>query len=637
MRVGGTLLRWREGVRRGYRPVSGAPSFGVRRLSQQEFDPASRALPPLSEKYCLDPSSSHATPFCSLLASNTGRSSLTTRSLMPPTQVGLWSVILLAALAVLVSVVQSVAGVLLIGPDRSHDGAFAVSTLAALNQAQGWPLPRWSAIGNAGLGTPMFYFYPPGAYFAASGVAAVLPKLPSATILGLTMVLFRAGAVLTCALWLRRHVGMRAALVGGALYALMPYIAIFNPQVRFAFAEMAASTVLPLIFLAADAGKGRLLRTIVWIAPAIALMALVHLPTLVLTGGLVVAYAAMLGSTWTSRARQLLAAAIGVILGLGLAGATLVPAILLLKEVSPDILELSFMQPEQSFLFRPVVSSLTRGENYFLHLGLIAPILAAALGVPAALRLRGWSRAALVTLAIAVFLTLPISAPLWSLPLPLRRVQFPWRLLVSVSLFGAALATVGLVQLNGAARRIVLLVGVAFAAAWIGLAVFRSDRGRGDLVRTQEALASPGAYAMEYFPAVGGRSWTPFRDQGAAGMRRHADEVSGCPQHHALRSEPVLGGIQFDVSGCAGPTILPQLYFPGWSAAASTTPPAPDPDTGLVVVTVPEGRREIVLRRSATWEDLAGTRVSVASLIVWMVLAIASATRPRRVVAFSTA
>jgi hypothetical protein len=544
----------------------------------------------------------------------------------------LWAAILLAGLAVLVAIVQSVAGVLLVGPDRADDGAFAVSTLTALNHASGWPLPRWSAAGDAGLGTPVFYFYPPGAYIVAAAVGALLPKLSAAAVLGVTMILFRAGDILTCALWLRRHVETRVAVAGGALYALTPYIAVFNPQIRFAFAETAASVVLPLVFLAADAGEGQPLRTIVWIAPAIALMTFVHLPTAVLAGGLIVVYAAMLAPDWIARARQLLAASLGVGLGLGLAGATLVPALLLLKDINPQFLSIPILRPEHGFLFRKVINNLTIKENLLLHLGLIVPVVAAGLGVPAALRLRGWPRAALVTLAIAIVLTLPISAPIWSLPLPLRRVQFPWRLLVSVSLLGTVLATLGLTELGAWAWRATLLAGVACAAVWIGLGVYRSDRGGSDFLRTQEALASPGANVMEYFRAVGGKSWLPFKNQGAAAMRRQANAISGCPQHRALVAKPIPGGMTFNVSGCTGPILLPQLYFPGWTAAVSTTKPAPDPATGLIRVTVPKGQQEIILRRSVTWQEKAGACVSAGFLILWMMLAAISdlALRPRR-------
>jgi hypothetical protein len=538
--------------------------------------------------------------------------------------VRLWPAILLAVLAVLVAVAQSVGGVLLTGPNKADDGAFAISTLTALNHGGGWPLPRWSVIGNGGLGTPVFYFYPPGAYIAASAIAALLPKLPVATILGLAMILFRIGDVLTCTLWLRRHVETRIALAGGALYALMPYNAVFNPQLRFAFAETAASAVLPLVFLAADAGAGRPLRTITWIAPAIALIAFVHLPTVVLTGGLIVVYAAMLGTDWLDRARQFLAAAFGVALGLGLAGATIVPALLLLKDISPKFLQLPFLQPEHGFLFRMVINRLGIKKNYFLHLSLILPVLAAGLGVPAALRSQGWPRAALVTLVVAVFLTLPISAPIWSLPLPLRRVQFPWRLMVAISLLGAALAAKGLAERGRRAWHILLLAGMACAAAWIGLGIYRSARGESDVMRTQKALASSGANVPEYFPASGGKSWLSFRDQGAAAIRKRADAVSGCPQHRVILARPISDGIRFNVSGCAGHILLPQFYFPGWMALSSTTPPAPDPATGLVMVTVPMGQQEIVLRRSVVWQEKAGACVSAGSLILWMLLAAAS-------------
>jgi hypothetical protein len=277
--------------------------------------------------------------------------------------------------------------------------------------------------------------------------------------------------------------------------------------------------------------------------------------------------------------------------------------------------------PKHGFLFRQVINNLGMKKIYFLHLGLIAPVLAAGLGIPRALRLPGWSRAALVTLVIAVFLTLPISAPIWSLPLPLRRVQFPWRLLVTVSLLGAALAAAGLAELGQRVWRAVLLTGAICAAAWIGIGIQRSDRSQSDLARTRKALASSIAYPMEYFPAIGGENWIPFRKQGAIAMRQRANAVSGCPQHRALRAVPIPSGLKFNVSGCSGPTLLPQFYFPGWLARGSTTKPAPDPATGLVMVMVPKGQQEIVLRRTLTWEEEAGAYVSVGSLLLWLILA----------------
>ncbi len=538
-------------------------------------------------------------------------------------QVGWRPALALVALAVLVAAVQSVAGVILTGPGASHDGAFAAAALTEFGRAEGSLLPRWSLLGNAGLGTPLFYFYPPGAYIASSAVAAVLPGFAPATILSVMAFLFRIGAILTCTLWLRRHVGTWTALAGGGIYALLPYVAVYNPEVRCAFAETAATALLPLLFFAVDVGKGRALRTVLWLTPVAGLMAFTHLPTLVLSGGLVVLYATMSGEDWRARARRLIASVGGTALGLGISGATLVPAILLQRYVNAAAWQLSFLLPEQGFLLRPTINNLTGEAVYFLDGALMVPLMAAGPCVIAGLRGRRWAWAALATLVVAVLLTLPISAPLWALPLPLRRVQFPWRVLTLVSLCGAALAALGLAHASTFVRRAVLLGCAALAAMWIAHAVARGDKARAGMERTRAALASPNAFPLEYFPANGGASWVPYRKAGIAAMRQRADELSGCSEHRALVAEPITGGIRVDVAGCAGATVLPQFYFPGWAVEGSTTEPEPDPGTGLITVTVPEGEHEVILRRAPIWEEQAGLFVTAFSTVLWIALALA--------------
>ena len=548
-----------------------------------------------------------------------------------------WRLALLAvALSAFVAVVQMAHGVLLVGPEASHDGAFVVEALAEFGRAGGWLLPRWSSLGNGGLGTPLFYFYPPGAYFAASAVAAVLPGLPTATILGVAALSFHVGAIVTCALWLRRHVGVRAALVGGALYTLMPYVAVFNPQVRYAFAEMAASAVLPLFFLAVDAGRTRFLRTALYLAPVTALMASVHLPSVVIAGSFATVYAALLGVSWPGRARQMLAAVCGTALGLGMAGATLIPAILLQHHVNAAAWRYPYLLPEHSFLLRSSVSAFSSRLTYLIHGALIVPLLVAGLGIPVVLRTRGWPRAALLTLVVAVLLTLPISAPVWAAPLPLRRVQFPWRLLSLVSLFGAALGTLGLVHAGRMVRQGVLLGCVALTAAWVAYCVLQYEKGRvsidqrqGSIEQTQAALASTDAYLPEYFPAVGWSGWATALTPGIAGLKLHAAEVTGCAQHHGLRAEPMPSGdLRVDVSGCVGPTLLPQFYFPGWTAKGSTSEPAQDPETGLIALTIPEGQQDIVLQRHIVWEEQVGYLVAGVSVLAWVALSLWPARKP---------
>src|ERR1700730_10390228 len=85
--------------------------------------------------------------------------------------------VILASAAVLVAIAQAVLGVPIVGDHGSHDGGFAVVTFDLFRRAiaAGDLASRWLMGGNCGLGSPVLYFYPPGAFLAAELVGFILP------------------------------------------------------------------------------------------------------------------------------------------------------------------------------------------------------------------------------------------------------------------------------------------------------------------------------------------------------------------------------------------------------------------------------------------------------------------------------
>jgi predicted deacylase len=85
-----------------------------------------------------------------------------------------------------------------------------------------------------------------------------------------------------------------------------------------------------------------------------------------------------------------------------------------------------------------------------------------------------------------------------------------------------------------------------------------------------------------------------------------------------LPTTRVPEGILVDVEGCAGPTVLPQFFFPGWSASAGEPlAVAADPETGLVRVDLPAGTRGVLLRRVRLPAEERGLRVTAFALLLW--------------------
>src|ERR1700733_13665885 len=138
------------------------------------------------------------------------------------------SVLLLVAVSVGVAVVQLLFGVRVVGGySAAHDGPFAIASFVQFkDELLAGHIPRWSISGFSGLGSPIFYFYPPGVYSVATLLAVLLPGASPATIIGVAGVLLRVAAIVTCFLWLRQRVTADAALLGGGLYALMPWVSV---------------------------------------------------------------------------------------------------------------------------------------------------------------------------------------------------------------------------------------------------------------------------------------------------------------------------------------------------------------------------------------------------------------------------
>jgi hypothetical protein len=548
-----------------------------------------------------------------------------------------WPTLLICA-AMLVPVVQLFVGVPMIGSHRAHDGRFAIATLEQFQAelAAGNIIPRWAVTGHAGLGSPIFFFYPPGAYFIAALLGFGLPGLPTATIIGVAQVLLRAGAMLSCFAWLRRRTTTDAALTGSALYALMPYVAVLNPQVRLAFAECAAAAFVPLVFAAIDVARGRAMMSVVLVAPAICALTAVHLPTTVLVGGLACVYSALAGETWLDRGSRTVATAAAVALGLGIAGWLLLPALGLLGTISAAALSDAAHSPENHFLLWQNAFRHAHGplQGLLLDFSLIVPVAMSLLFGRTALRTHRTSRPLLGTFLVAVLLTLPLSEPLWTLPSPMREVQFPWRLLLPISLFASALVAIALPSCSTTLRRGSLAAGFIAALGSVAVGVWFGDNMSQGALRTRQALTGTAPDAVEYMPALAaGQGWFRFGQQGGDYQGRASGFVPECVK----RVSPPGSGresnsrLTFDVRGCHGLIVLPQFYFPGWVAEAGTIvlPVIPDSATGLISIDLPSDLSLVALSRRTLRIEWIGLGMSAVCLCFWVIIACYALSRRR--------
>lgn len=292
--------------------------------------------------------------------------------------------------------------------------------------AQGQIYPRWLPGSFDGLGSPVFYFYPPVAFYMSGLLQvaglATLQAVTGAALLGL------AASGLTMAAWLRFK---GANPLWALLYMAGPYH-LADWYQRAALAEFLSFAWLPLIALAIDAQPRR------WATPLLALsfagLIMTHLPMAILAGfGLI----APMVATRLSHVRSY---ALAGLLGVGIAAAYLLPALTLQHHVLVPVMWPPYFQPAG---WSPWGSH---------DIGWVVPMALAPVALAMA-RSRFW----FVLTAILAAMSLALIPAFWTLPI-LEKVQFPWRLLAVVE-FAAVTAVA-----TSRPRRWALALAFAIAA-----------------------------------------------------------------------------------------------------------------------------------------------------------------------------
>ncbi len=533
---------------------------------------------------------------------------------------GWLAVALLALLAASAALVQVVLGSEFVGKGRVDDGAFAIATLAQFKAelARGAFPPRWSFTGFGGLGSPIFYFYPPGAYAIAAVIAAIAPGLALSQVLALGKALSLVAAAVFAAAWVRRLAGRGEAALAGLFYVLAPYIGLLNPVRRFAFAEIVAEPLWPLAFLAVAAAGDDPVRLAVFLAPVVAAFSLVHIPSWILCVGIAPLYALAGASGPRSAARRALGAGAAVVLGCGLGAFHLLPAYALQAHTAVNNLEFG-----AGVLLTP--ASVASGAGKLRNLALLVP-LAGAVALWASTRARP-SRPALavwITLGVTTMLVTPLALPLWAGLAPLHRVQFPWRLVGPVSLLCAAAIALAWPRAPRPARWAAGAVAAVLGAVAVAASLAAHPHGPSPVAETRAATDWPYAQAPEYLPPPPGDApWKSALGAGRSWEAEAAVESSPCLGRHPLtvRSGSALLA---PAQTCTGTVRLPVFGFPGWEARADGRPAnvGRDAATGLLVVEGLTHPQRLELRRVQLPVERMAAAVSVLAAAVWLLAAV---------------
>jgi hypothetical protein len=364
-----------------------------------------------------------------------------------------WAFLATAAAAALV-----LSTFIVFGQPSGHDVDFHLASWmdVALQWHQGVVFPRWAVWANYGFGEPRFIFYPPISWCLGALLGTALPWSWTPPVFIFLSVLI---AGLSMHHLVRNWMPLGGAVAAAMIYAVNPYYLVVI-YLRSDFAELLASSFLPLALHYAlnVAGRGNARsrtdesaehvssKNVAWrnvslLAIVYAVIWLTNAPTAVVAS---YALALMLAvcAIQDRSMKPLLAGAIGLVLGLALAGAYIVPAALEQKWVniaqvvaeglrfSDNFLFTAILDPEHN-LFNDVVSWVAILTIVLAGVGAVISHRRAAESESSASQTR-WTQM-FVLCAVSVAVMFPFSSFAWAHLPELRFVQFPWRWLPELS------------------------------------------------------------------------------------------------------------------------------------------------------------------------------------------------------------
>ncbi|MCA9873775.1 MAG: hypothetical protein KC441_08970 [Anaerolineales bacterium] len=508
---------------------------------------------------------------------------------------------------------------------------------------------RWMPDANYGYGYPFFNFYAPlsiyvTAVFRFLGFSYV-QSIQLAQLAGFVVAAWGAFALA------RRWFGSPwAGLLTAVAYTTAPFHMV-NVYVRGdSLAEFWAMAFYPLVLLAADGVWSRSWRGMALLALAYAglilshnISALIFSPFLLLYLFLLFLQRSSSSSTPAVNRSQFTARSVAaLVLAFALAAFFFVPALAekgwaQLGPVTEGYFHFSNHFRSLDLVQKTAVFDYSVDEGQAFAMGLVQAITAVA-GIAAILFFLlprrkeakaqkegtlAFSRLLfiLVTFAVATFMIMPWSRPLWEHVPLLAFTQFPWRFL-SVQALAGALAAGALALLPGR-RVIVPLAALALtAAALIGLRPDYLPLADADV--TAEKLAQyewftgniGSTVSAEYlYTAVQPRPFTsPWLNEGQRDRMQVLAGTAGVTlvERQAARQT-------WQVNTPSGAVLaFPTMYWPGWQAAVDgqATAVSPAAGSGLLQIDVPPGDHTITLHLGRTPVQAGAAWVSLTAVLL---------------------
>ena len=501
--------------------------------------------------------------------------------------------------------------------------------LAALRE--GWLLPRWASASIGGLGDPTFLYYQPLFYYITSAFSLLGLRSEYALLCGAMVPFVLLGCVVYC--YLLRPYRNRNALLGATFILACPVLYFVTASVG-AF-PWALSLPFSVLFVAEST---RTQPRPVRLAIFLSLICLSHLLS-GLMALLCVGLARLVFAVPNNRPAidGHLKWAAGVLLGLGLAGFFLYPAITQLHLINTNGWVHGANFDWRRAFALPTFTFAQYGFRWFaiqLPYALIALVLSCLIVSP----LAGAAdtagkifakRLGYVAIA-ALVLGSELAYPLYAILSPLQKLQFPYRF-VFIALLLANIALVIQVSEGAWQRWRPLARALALALVLAQCAIMAHLQW--DMVKRGVTLPAQPTFMQgrfgqpEYIPAVRGAGWKTYLETNKL--------VGECARLGIVCSDTVQRTHEFSTRiSASGPVRvrLPVLAFPAWSVAVDGKPVAlqADADAGLILVTLPPGEHLITATWSRMSAEVIGWWITGCALLALLATLLLSSLRRRQ-------
>jgi 6-pyruvoyl-tetrahydropterin synthase related domain len=502
------------------------------------------------------------------------------------------------------------------GTPSGHDVEFHLySWLEVLSQwKHGVICPRWAALAHYAYGEPRFLFYPPASWTLGAALSAIFPW-PLVASIYIWLALVAAGVSMF--LLARQWIDCRDATFAAVLYAINPYHLVVIYW-RSAFAELLASSLLPLLLLLLlrSDEKGR--RMTVFLALLLASAWLINPPAAVMIHYSLLLLAVVIA--WQRRSpRVLLAGTFAVLLGAALAAFYLLPAVYEQKWVNIAAAVAAGSRPVDNFLF--IHTPDPDHDTFNLIVSWIA-VAEITLTIGAAWAARSWrirNRTLWYSLvawaAFCSLLMLPVTRLVWTILPKLQFMQFPWRWLLCLGIPFTFLIVLGLRRLTArvaiylAMLCVLIFVGNHFQPPWWDNAA--------ELRKMQDNTTTGAGYegSDEYAPVDADPSAV---DKGA---RRVTVEGPAHAAIHVFEWDPEFKLFTAEMSARDN-VVLHLFNYPAWQVEVNgrQVQAATRDDTGQMLVPVGAGANRVQITFIRTWDRTAGAWISLLAISVVVAL-----------------